>query len=193
MATKLDICNSALIKCGAEEITQPMLDNSSNKRAKLCASQYDKVKRRLLRSANWRFAKKRATLTNNGNTPAFNYTYEFALPTDYLKMLPAENEDDASFISADVTVENGKILAYDETIYIIYTADVDESLFDASFEEALAYDLAMEICYALVQSAEYKTQLRDEHQEALRTARSMNAQEGRAQELQNNYYTNVRY
>lgn len=193
MATQLDICNSALIKLGAEEITQTQLDNSSNKRAKLCASQYEKVKKRLLRSHPWRFAVKRATLTDNGNTPEFGYTFEFDLPADFLKFHHPGDVDDAYVLTEDVTVENNKILAFDDEIKIMYIANVDEDVFDDSFAEALAYDLAMEICYALVQSAEYKTQLRDEHREALRVARSMNAQNGRPQSLQANDWLNVRY
>lgn len=193
MATQLDICNSALIKLGAEVIDQTMLTNSSNKRAKLLATQYEKVKKRLLRSHPWKFAVKRATISENGNTPTFGYTYEFDLPADFLKLHSAGDVDDAYVLTEDVIVENGKLLAFDEDINILYIADVDEDVFDDSFAEALAYDLAMDICYALVQSAEYKSQLRDEHKEALRVARSMNAQQGRPQSLQANDWLNVRY
>lgn len=58
-ASDVEICNSALSKLGAEEITA-LTDNT--RRAKLCNRQYDKIRKKLLRSYFWGFARKRAYL-----------------------------------------------------------------------------------------------------------------------------------
>ena len=79
------------------------------------------------------------------------------------------------------------------TIKIKYMADVDEDLFDASFEEALAFRLAAAICFALIQDNNTKQMIIAESKEADREARSMDAQEGTPPDLIDNRFKTVRY
>jgi len=58
----VDICNSALIKIGVSPITA-LTDN--NKAARLCNLIYDKLRRKLLISHYWNFARGRARLTQD--------------------------------------------------------------------------------------------------------------------------------
>lgn len=61
MATSdVEICNSALQKLGAEDITS-LSDNT--RRAQLCNRQYNKIRKKLLRSHPWNFAIKRQFLS----------------------------------------------------------------------------------------------------------------------------------
>lgn len=184
--TKLQICNSALIKLGAEVI--PSLDQES-KRAKLCDNQYEVVKTKLLRSHPWNFAVTRASLTNDGVTPAFGYTYQFDLPVDCLKILQAMATD----TSVEYKIEGRKILTDEETLNIMYVADVSEEVFDTSFAEILALALAADIAYAMNQSNEFAQSLKAELEQALRPARSFDAQEGTPQDLEASAWLDVRY
>jgi len=174
MATQLDICNSALIKLGAEPIVA-LTDNT--KRAKLCAQQYSKSKRKMLYNDPWNFAIQREELTANGEIPVFGFDNKFDLPTDYLRILELE------VVSKEWQMEGETILANDDTIRVRYIAEVDEDIFSPSFEEALALDIAYDLSYALVQDKAYRSQLQQEKEFALAQARSFNAQEGTAPQL----------
>lgn len=174
MATQLDICNSALIKLGAEPITA-LTDN--NKRAKLCLQQYSKSKRKLLYNDPWNFAIQREELSATGDIPVYGFDNTFDLPTDYLRIL------DLEVLSKEWRMEGDTILANDDTIKVRYIAEVEESLFSPPFEEALSLHIAYDLSYALVQDKSYRTQLQQEREFALAQARSFNSQEGTPPEL----------
>jgi len=179
-ATNEDICNSALAKLGAEEITS-LSDNT--RRAKLCNRQFTKIRDRLLRSHPWNFAIKRASLTANGNTPAFEYEQEFDLPADYLRGVREEYKD------TDWKIEGQKLLANQETINLVYIAQItDPTEFDPSFDELLATQLAYELAYPMVQSSSLKQLMKEELDELKRDVRSFDAQEGFPEELEANEF-----
>lgn len=184
MATQLEIANSALIKLGAEEVSS-LSDNV--KRAKLINEQYDKIKKRFLRSHPWKFAIKREKLTDNGNTPVYGYAHEYDLPTGFLRLLQIENGE-----SVDFTFENGKILSDSDEINARYIYDAPESNFDDNAAECLAFEIAIDICYALVQSLNFKQQLRQEYEQFKREARSYNGQQGKPQDLGADEWLTVR-
>lgn len=77
-------------------------------------------------------------------------------------------------------------------IFIEYIADVDEADFTADFAECLAWILAAEICYSLIQSRELSNQTLEKAELMKKMSRSMDAQEGTPQELMDNRFINVR-
>jgi hypothetical protein len=183
MATILDICNSALVKLGAEAITA-LTDN--NKRAKLCALQYPKIKRKLLNENPWNFAIKREELVANGDTPIYGFANTFDLPDDYIRGLDFETE------GLEWQREGSTIVANSDTLKIRYIADVDEDLFSPTFEEALALNLAYELTYSMVQSADFRDRLLGDSERLLAKARSYDAQEGTATPLMSDLFLEVR-
>lgn len=168
MATKLSICNAALIKLGQEPIVA-LTDNS--KRAKLVDTNYDRVKRKLLRRHSWNFAKRRVELTATGITPEFGYTHEFDLPNDFIRLLEIEKT------GYEHIVEDGKILYNGgETLKIIYVYNADEDLFDSLFEDLMAASLSDELAYSLTQNENLKQRIMAELDMLLGETRSINAQ-----------------
>lgn len=63
-------------------------------------------------------------------------------------------------------------------VYVEYIANVAESEFTSDFAECLAWILAAEICYALVQNKELSNEILQKAEQMKRLARSMDAQEG---------------
>jgi len=181
--TITQICNSALIKLGAEPIVNI---TDQNKRAILCNNQYQIVKDKLLRSHPWNFAIVRVELDNDGLDPVYGFTYQFDLPTDLLRILDLEDK------TIKFKIEGRKILSDEETLKIRYVASVSESLFDSVFNETLSLALAAEISFALNQSSELTSKLKEELADMLRPARSFNAQEGTPQELEADDWLNER-
>lgn len=189
MATQLSICNSALMRLGAEPITA-LIDN--NKRAKLCNAHYTDIKQKLLYEHPWKFAIKRVSLTAEVTVPVFGFDNEFALPADYLRAIFEVNGDHVDQTPHEWQREGNLILANDDTIFLRYIADVAESLFSPSFAEALAFQIAYELSYSLVQSTTYREQLLGETRLALQAARSHSAQEGTPQRITDDEFINIR-
>lgn len=185
MTTEVTICNSALLKLGANTITS-LSDNS--KEAELCNEQYAKIRDELLYSFSWNFAVKSAALTDNGNNHLWDDDLpEFDIPADYLRMVEVEQPDYRWY------VENGKIY-YESTVlncrYIYQVTDVTK--FSAGFIELLSTKLALELSYSLVQSASLKETLKKDYNLMLRDMRSFDSQEGYTRQLTNEKFLQVR-
>lgn len=189
MATQLSICNSALMRLGAEPITA-LTDN--NKRAKLCNAHYPIIKQKLLYEHPWKFAIKRESLVAETDIPVFGFDHKFTLPFDYLRAIFEVNGEHVDEMPHEWQREGEFILANDDTIFLRYIADVDEELFSPSFAEALSFYLAYELSYTMVQSASYREQLLQEGRLAIQAARSHSAQEGTPQRITDDVFINVR-
>lgn len=182
--TDVDICNSALTKVGAERITSL---TEESERARIMAEQYPKLRDKLLRSHPWNFAIERLTLALSVGTPAFEFTYKFAIPNDCLRILQIDSREKWQ-------KEGEYIVSNSPTVGIKYIKKItDTSKYDASFAEALAAAIAADVSYSLVQSVTLKDALLKEAEQALRTARSFDAQEGTPQQVIADDWLTVRY
>lgn len=175
MAVDVDICNSALIRLGADLITD-LTDNT--KEARLCNHQYSRSLKAVLRSAPWGFALKRASLTEAVVTLAFGDEVAFELPADcvlVVKLGPSHHKEDK------YKIEGRYLLSEDiedacEIHYVSSSATPAD--YDYAFMEAVSCVLASAIAYSLTQSATLKADLQNEAQFFINQARSFNSQEG---------------
>lgn len=192
MSSDVEISNNALIKLGAGTITSLSEDSPS---ANVCNARYDSVRDMELRAHPWNFAVKRVVLAESTSAPAFGLANQFALPSDFLRLLPPNFPNDL-----DWQIENGG----DGVIYIRtndtsalqvrYIARiVDPNQFDVLFREALACSLAMEICEKITQSNSKYEAISKNYIRVIREARRINAFENIAQEPPESTWITVRY
>lgn len=187
MATsKVNICNSALIKIGVEKIQS---FSETSKAAVLCAEQYDKIRKQLLRQHIWDFALKRAELSKISTNPIFGYSAQFQLPNDCLRPIETNMTNPEDFV-----VEGKYILANAASVKLLYISDMEDvSFFDTYFEEALAYWLASELSYAFKQDLGLSDRLYQKALQIVADARSIDAQQGRLSKmLQEDVWLNSR-
>lgn len=169
--TKVQICNSALLKLGSREIVN--LDTDGSVEAVYCRNAYDRLRENLLRSHPWSFARRNATLSqltgDSGDTALPN---RFALPNDCLRIIRVTPET-ARFEL------NGKIIIADSaTLQIKYIASVDDpAQFDALFSEVLILKLAAEIALSLTQSPELAGYHTNQFMLKFQEAKSVDSQE----------------
>lgn len=162
MASQVEVCNRALTKLGAKRITSI---NDPSKSAQCLASLWDTVRMAELRRAFWQFAISRTSLAALGTAPAWGYTKQYQLPTDYLRLIQV-NEYYASPALVDYregddslyAIEGDKILTnLGAPLKLRYVADVtDPGVFDPLFVECLASKLAYEACYEITNSNQQK-------------------------------------
>jgi len=168
--TETSICNSALSKIGADRINSLTEDS---KEARLCNEQYAKLRNEVLRSHPWNFAIKRKSLSLSAETPTFEYDNFFPIPSDCLRVLKV-NDTGVKF-----KIEGNKIATDNDEISIMYIAKItNTALFSVDFAEVLAWRIAADLAYSIVQSRTVWADTMAIYREFLRNARSMDAQEG---------------
>ncbi len=184
-SSEVEICNSALIKVGADRIIS-LTDDVE--RARVVAEQYPKVRDELLRSHPWNFAIARVEIASTG-TPEFEYDNEFLLPSDCLRVLKTDLPD-----GDDFKIEGRKVLANTSSLKIKYIKRItDVNYFDSNFTEALALRLAYDTAYRITNSSTQAASLYQLYSAALRDARSFDAQEGSADRIISDEWLNSRF
>ena len=147
--TETDIANLALSHLGEPRIAAI---SESSKVAIACRTHYETVRDSLLRAHNWNFAMKQAELSLIG-TPLFGPDYEFALPSDFLR-LSTFNGFEAALSEGNYIIEGASLLTDEATARITYVHRLtDPTQFDANFVELLSHRLAAAIAMAVSKSS----------------------------------------
>jgi len=161
------ICNSALLKIGADPIsslTQP------GRAALVCNTLYPYIRDEVMRATPWRFATTQAVLSLNAYSPPFDYLYAYNKPTDCLRLLWPDKPD------LKWTEQNGLVLTDSNEMNMTYIfRNTDESSWDNCFTEAFAWRMGMELALALTKSVAMKQEAEKSYKESLAQARAMNA------------------
>ncbi len=210
MASKVEICNFALQNLGANNITSL---NENTTEAIECNLRFDSSRRALLQMHLWNFAIKRAVLNRETSTPAFNYNYQFALPSDFLYAVmtgleenfqsPAPQIVNTNLYVNDVPsyggidkyrIEGRKLLSYEETVNLIYVADVeDTSSYSATFTELLARYLSYQIAYRVVGSKSERDTQKQIFEQELADFQSIDSQQGVIDRLEVSQFLSERF
>lgn len=182
MTSKVAIINRALTKLGADRIVSTVEDS---KEARDINATFDIVRDDELRAHRWSFAKRRAQLAASVTAPLFEYSHQFPLPVDCLRVLmvgdlwPGVDFSDYRTGPAglDWRIEGRNILMNDEgPLDLVYLARVeDTTTWDASFIEAFACRLAAEVCESITQSSAKRQLAWEEYDRAIIKARRAGA------------------
>lgn len=88
MASIVSICNQALSEIGTQSAIADLMEASAE--AQQCSLWYDDLRKRLLRTAQWGFARRQIVLTQLGDaqdhTASYPYLFKYAYPSDALKI-----------------------------------------------------------------------------------------------------------
>jgi hypothetical protein len=143
LSAPVSLCNAALILLGQETIVSL---TEASEAARLCRIKWPEVRDAVLRWP-WRCLVKRAHLARLADAPAFGYSYQYQLPTDYILMLTM------SVDTAAWAIEGKALLTNEETAYITYIGydtQVDNAgLFDSLLSAAIVARLAAELSPSL--------------------------------------------
>ena len=121
--------------------------------------------------------------------PAFLFTYQVALPSDWIRTLRV-NE----LTGADYRMEGGYILTDDYPVELKYVYDVTTyTAMDVEFYQLLALGLAAQICYKITQSSTKEAQLQDEFKRMQSKIRFDDATEDPAEIIGADDWTNSRF
>jgi len=181
MATAVKICSNALLRLGAQPINSfDEAENEGLDRARIAANLWPSVRDDLLRSHPWNCAVKRVQLAPLTAAPAFDWAYQFAMPTDWLRTLSVGEYEGAI---SEWKQEGNRILFDANILPLRYIARIEPDEFDPMLEQCAELSMAYAMAYPLTKSAALRDSLMMELKERLRKARSVNGQEDTAEQF----------
>jgi len=172
MASEVETINSALNMLGATNIIARTEDTKS---ARVTNQRFDAVRDAVFRAHPWNCLVTRAAVAADTDAPAFDWSYQFTLPTDpyCLRVMRLD------YLDIEFRVEGRKILSDEASINLVYLARVtDPNQWDSLLNEAIAARLASEVAFALVQSTSLTANLFALYESKLSEARFTDATEG---------------
>lgn len=176
MSNALSICSNALQMLGDDPITS---FDEDTPRARRANNLYPSIKKSVLRSHPWNCATKRVILSPDVEEPAFDWGYQFTLPTDWLRTLQVGLKGSGE----DYRTEGRKILCDTATLRLVYVANIDEGLFDAMLEEGMQMSVAATLCYATTASSALRDSLMAGVDRYMKTVRAIDGQDDPSESL----------
>ena len=185
----VNICNVALSLVGESQIANATL-SSATEAERQCSLLYPVLRDKLLREHPWNFAEKRQQLAKLTETPDFEYSYYYKLPSDCLRTRRLYNTEQNFRIEAD-----RRIATNASPCYLIYTARIeDPAQFDETFSYTLSCMLAADLAMVLSTNRQLQGQLMNKAEEQLRKSKQYDAQEGTARQFKmRNTWNSFRY
>lgn len=171
MASEVSICNLALQKLGVGRQGRIVSLSQDSANARAMNNCYVMVRDAELRKRAWNFARKLDQLAASTTSPAFGLSYAYALPSDFIRLVPPNDR------ALDWRIRGRYIHTdYSAPLEIEYIYRVtDPNQMDALFQEALACKLAWQACEEVTQSNTKKADVMNEYKQAIADARQVNA------------------
>ena len=152
----------ALTRLGQSPILD--VDVSALQNAKTVRQHYPLARDYCLRLGDWSFATKRVVLSPRPTAPAFGYTHQFDLPSDFLSeqfVCDLDGSDLCYELEGDRT-----LLCDSAGVRLVYTSKVEDTLlFNPEFTQLLKMQLAKEIAYPITLSESIARSVQDELEE----------------------------
>lgn len=197
ISDKVDICNLAATHLNEKLITN--IDSPSTKFEVQCSLLYDPVRRYLLRSYNWSFARKRIAIAADTESPAFGWSYQSNdMPSDFLKLISLNTSEGKPYINTNnkyYELEGKKILTnIAAPYYIIYIRDITTtSQFEDTFIMAFSFLLALVIAKSVGSSESTITRVTNDYEKMWKpTALSVSGTENPPVIVLSSDYVNIR-
>ncbi len=157
------ICNLALSDLGAKRIVNFDDSEESSPQAILCRLHYEPTRDALEQRFPWRFTRGRETLSEDTETPDFEWDRQFILPTDYLakKSVYEGRFSDENIRSYDL--EENLLLTNETTVELRYVKKItDVSKFDPLFVQLLVLQLDLKLVMPLTQNVTLKQSIKED-------------------------------
>jgi len=201
MTSQVDIANYALNKIGASNITSFTEDS---KAARIVNQRYSAARDAVFRAHPWNCLIRRAELAQSSTTPAFGYSFQYALPTDpyCLRVLEFSNGSLSyphdNMVSATgepvFVIEGRNLLTNEGTAKIKYVAKIEDAAqYDANLIETISARLAHEMAYAISGSTTLVQLMEAQYQTQLKEARFVDATEGAPNRIEASDFIEARF
>ena len=175
-----EVCNMALARFGAKRINDYDDTSDTKPEAIYCRLYFEQVAKALMRSHWWRFAKARVQLSQDTDTPDFQWSYSYSLPTLHLRpILVYDGSDNIDgHTEYDYELEGSKLLTDESTVYLKYIKYVEQvPSWDNLFVECFVLYLAKHLVIPLSQDLKLKKDIDSDLLPLLRQVRAIDRME----------------
>lgn len=192
------ICNIALARVGAKEISA--LETDTSREGGLCRRLFHPARRTALAAHHWNGAKRAAQLTAVSSlTPVF-YSYGYALPDDFIRLISVHPSDDLnaqtpySLQNANSSLADNVLMVDTSTCYIQYIFDnQDIATLSQGYRDVLSFVLTRDLCLALGKSASKFELTNKEYRRVLTLAKSVDGMEDYPERMADGTWIKSRY
>lgn len=126
--------------------TRPDFVTSQDGGVEKINNQYESIIKQILARYRWGFAKEDAMLQGRVALQNQKYNYSFDLPSDFVFLRNQYSDSKYSSIIRDYEFRKGKFFTNADSVFIEYTAFIDESQWPDYFVEYAKYKLAYDLC-----------------------------------------------
>lgn len=167
MATDISICNTGLLMANANTINS---FEDSTREAAMCKAMYETTRDAVLSKFPWSFSIFQQTLAKTTNTPLDDFTYEYQLPTGYIRILKKDT------FQNDYRIYKNKLLSDDDGVVLTYQKDPGEEFYPAYFVRLLEFKMAELLSLSMVQDEQMAQRFGQQYLLAMREARGIDSQ-----------------
>ena len=187
MATSdIQICNNALLRLGASTITS--FDDGTTA-ANACNQVYEQVRDALLRMHTWNFALTRVALAADSAAPSFEYSYQYTLPSDFIRVQEIYQQNGPYRIEGQKLVTD--MVA---PLNLVYVSKItDPTQFDPLFVEVLTLLILVRIGPRIAGAGFNPQEYMAELNQAMLKAQLSDSQDSSPKDLDLGYFTDGRY
>jgi len=176
MASKVSICNQALVRIGVDTITSL---TETSEQARLCNAIFDQSLDYLVQLFPWSFALVRASLAESTSEPLYEWSHAYQLPTDPFCLRIVSVEEDVAYRK-----EGRMIYTNNESLNIKYIKKIsDINELSSAFMEAMVFYVASQLALPLTQNATLANAMEMKFQNSVHKARLVDSQESPAYEF----------
>lgn len=181
--TDVSICSNALLSLGDNPMSA--FDEDSD-RARLASNIYPSVRNYVLRRHPWNCAIKRVALSPDadglGNVvvPAFDWSFQFTLPNDYLRTLSVGEAG----AEVDFSIESGKLLCDNNPALLRYVwRNENPATWDDMLVWGMTVSMRAVFAYPITQSTSLEQVVSAALADVLKQARAVDGQDGTPETL----------
>lgn len=154
MVSKVQIYNRALNLLGLEEVS---LDTEVNKRTKALGAAWDMVVPELMHLEPWLFTVKEERIAQLDEDGIIGYENAYRMPADCIAVIEPVDTDVVGgrglSASAKIRIHGNTIYSNSDELTIQYVKNEEDiSKWTTGFTKCLAYLLAIECCYKLIEN-----------------------------------------
>lgn len=184
MPSLVEIINGSLLLIGANLIV-----DITERNGRIMNNFYPTTRDEVLASAEWNFAKARKQLSRLAAAPAFEFLYQYTLPTDPYCLRVTELYDSDS----KWKIEGRNLLVDDDTVKIKYISRIEDTMqFSPMFVKALQFYLASLGAFPVMRDTVLCTKYYEMYLNTISDARTANSQEGTIDEIENDEFLTAR-
>jgi hypothetical protein len=170
----VSIANMGLRRIGVSSVVTSLA--GTDKASTVFNDTYEAARDAVLEDFDWSCASTRAVLAMSTTTPAYDWLYQYALPSSPWCLVVREMYP----VTSDYVVEGRNLLTnqdnFSDIVAIRFTARLnDPTLFSAKLAKAIAWRWAAENCYAFVQGIQLQNTILKEYMAILNEAESADA------------------